>query len=149
MSAKLSPFEVLYDRKCMTPISWDNPTDRLMVGLEMLQEMENMVRKVQHNLKEAQDRQKIYADQQRRQLEFQVGDHIYLKVNSRKSSLKLGNCARMAPRFCGPFEILARIGPVAYQIALPANLRIHNVFHVSLLKKYIHDPTHMIDWNLV
>jgi hypothetical protein len=55
----------------------------------------------------------------------------------------------MAPRFCGPFEILARIGPVAYQLALPANLRIHNVFHVSLLKKYVHDPTHMIDWNLV
>jgi hypothetical protein len=55
----------------------------------------------------------------------------------------------MAPRFCGPFEILARIGLVAYQLALPDNLKIHNVFHVSLLKKYIHDPTHMIDWNLV
>jgi hypothetical protein len=56
-SAKLSPFEILYGRKCMTPISWDNPADRLMVGPEMLQEMENMVRKVQQNLKEAQDRQ--------------------------------------------------------------------------------------------
>ena len=55
----------------------------------------------------------------------------------------------MAPRFRGPFEILARIGPVAYQLALLANLRIHNVFHVSLLKKYIHDPTHMNYWNLV
>ena len=55
----------------------------------------------------------------------------------------------MAPRFCGPFKILARIGPVAYQLALPTNLKIHNVFHVSLLKKYIHDPTHRIDWNLV
>jgi hypothetical protein len=55
----------------------------------------------------------------------------------------------MAPRFYGAFEMLTRIGPVEYQLALPANLRIHNVFHVSLLKKYIHDPTHMIDWNLV
>jgi hypothetical protein len=120
-----------------------------MVGPEMLQEMENMVRKVQKNLKEAQDRQKSYADQKRRHLEFQVGEHVYLKVKARKSSLKLGNCAKLAPRFCGPFEILARIGPVAYQLALPANLRIHNVFHVSLLKKYIHDPTHRIDWDLV
>jgi hypothetical protein len=64
-------------------------------------------------------------------------------------SLKLGNCAKIAPRFCGPFEILSQIGPIAYQLALRANLRIHNVFDVSLLKKYVHDPTHMIDWNLV
>ena len=111
--------------------------------------MENMVRKVQQNLKEAQDRQKNYADQKRRHLEFQVGDHVYLKVKAWKSPLKLGNCAKFAPKFCGPFKILARIGPIAYQFALPANMRIHNVFHISLLKKYIHDPTHMIDWNLV
>jgi hypothetical protein len=148
-SAKLSPFEILYGRKCTTPISWDNPVDRLMVGPVMLEEMENMVRKVKQNLKEAQDRQKSYVDQKRRHLEFQVGDQVYLKVKARKSSLKLGNCAKLAPRFCGTFEILSRMGPVAYQIALLANLRIHNVFHVSLLKKYIHDPTHMIDWNLV
>jgi hypothetical protein len=144
-SAKLSPFEVLYDRKCMMSISWDNSTERLMVGPEMLQEMENMVGKVQQKFKEEQDRQKSYADQKRRHLEFQEGDHVYLKVKARKSSLKLGNCANMAPRFCGPFEILARIGPLAYQLALPTNLRIHNVFHVSLLKNYIHDPTHMVD----
>jgi hypothetical protein len=120
-----------------------------MVGPEMLQEMENMVRKVQQNLKETQDRHKIYANQKRGHVEFQVGDHVYLKVKAHKISLKLGNYAKLAPMFCGPFEILARIGPVAYQLSLPANLRIHNVFHVSLLKKYIHDPTHMIDWNLV
>ena len=74
---------------------------------------------------------------------------MYLKVKARKSSLKLKNCAKLALRFCGPFKILDRIGPVAYQLALLANLKIHNVFHVSLLKKYIHDPAHMIDWNLV
>jgi hypothetical protein len=81
-SAKLSPFEVLYGRKCMTPISWDNLNDRLMVGPEMLQEMENTVRKVQRNLKEAHDRKKSYEDQKRRHLEFQVGDHVYLKVKA-------------------------------------------------------------------
>lgn len=143
--AKLSPFKVLYDQKCTTPISWDDPVDRLMVGPEMLQEMESTIRKVQQNLKEAHDRQKSYADQKRRHFEFQVGDHVYLKFKTRKSSLKLGNCAKLAPRFCGPFNILAQIVPVSYQLALPANLRIHNVFHVSLLKKYVHDPTHMID----
>jgi hypothetical protein len=116
-----------------------------MVGPEMLQEMENIVRKVQQNLKEAKDRHKSYADQKIRHMEFQVGDNVYLKVKSQKSSLKLWNCAKMAPRFCGLFEILARIGPIAYQLALPTNLRIHNVFHVSLLKKYIHDSTHRIE----
>jgi hypothetical protein len=72
----------------MTPISWDNLVDRIMVELDMHQEMESMVRKVQQKLKEAQDRQKIYADQERRHLEFQVEDHVYLKIKSQKSSLK-------------------------------------------------------------
>jgi hypothetical protein len=81
-SAKLSPFEILYGTKCTTPISWDNPANRLKVGPEMLQEMEIMVKKIQQNLKEAQNRQKSYADQKIRHLEFQVGDHVYLKVKA-------------------------------------------------------------------
>jgi hypothetical protein len=74
---------------------------------------------------------------------------VYLKVKERKISLNLGNYSNLAPRFCVPFDILTRIGPVAYQLALSANLKIHNVVHVSLLKKYVHDPTHIIDWNMV
>jgi hypothetical protein len=111
--------------------------------------MEKALRKVKHNFKEAQGRQKSYADLKTRHQEFQVGDHMYLKVKERTSSLKLGNCSKLAPRFCGPFRILSRIGPVAYQLALPANLKVHNVFHISLLKNYIHDPTHIIDWIMV
>jgi hypothetical protein len=113
-SAKLSPFEILYGRKCTTLISWDNSAKRLMVGPDMLQEMENMVNKVQQNLEETQDRQKSYEDKKRRHLEFQMGDHVYLKVKARKISLELGNYAKLTPRFCGPFEILARIGPITY-----------------------------------
>ena len=78
-----------------------------------------------------------------------MGDHIYLKFKAKIRSLKVGNCAKLARMFFGPFEILALIGPMAYQLALPANLKIHNVFHVSLLKNYVHDPTHMIDWSMV
>jgi hypothetical protein len=100
--AKLSPFEILYHRKCMTPISWDNPVDRLMVGPEMLQEMEGMVRKVQQNLKEAQDRQKSYADQKIRHLEFQVGDHVYLKVKAERVHSNLGTVPRWHPGFVDP-----------------------------------------------
>ena len=68
-------------------------------------------------------------------------------MRHKKSSLRLGICAKLAPRYCGPFEILSRIGQVAYQLPLPPNLKVHNVFHISMLKKYIHDSTHVINWN--
>ena len=79
-STKMSPFEALYDKKCKTLISWDNPVDRIMMGPKMLQEMEKTITKVQQNLKEARDRQKSYAYLKRRHHEFQVGDDVYLKV---------------------------------------------------------------------
>ena len=78
-----------------------------------------------------------------------MGDHVFLKVRTNRSSLKLGSCAKLAARFCGPFEILERIGLVAYMLALPASMNVHNVFHVSLLNKCVHDPNHFIDWNLI
>jgi hypothetical protein len=70
-------------------------------------------------------------------------------VKANRSSLKLGNCSKLAARYCGPFEILERIGPVTYMIAFPASMSVHNVFHVSLFKKYIPDANHVIDWNVI
>ena len=81
--------------------------------------------------------------------EFSVGDHIYLRVRQRKSSLKLGSCTKLSPRYCGSFEVLERIWPVAYRLALPTSIRYHNVFHVSMLKKYVHDPNHVINWDVI
>jgi hypothetical protein len=135
-SLNMSPFEALYGRKCNTPVSWDNPADRAVVGPKLLKEMEDQMIKIKQNLKAPQDRQKIYADKNRTHREFKVGDHVFLKVKTNRSSLKLGSCAKLAARFCGPFEILERIGLVSYMLALPASLTVHNVFHVSLLKKY-------------
>ena len=66
--------------------------------------------------------------------EFQVGEHVFLKVRAKKSALRLGNCKKLAARLCGPFEVLSRIGLFAYELALPASIKVHNVFHVSLLK---------------
>eukprot|EP00253_Pinus_taeda_P033764 PITA_33764 len=76
-SLQMSPFEVLYGQKCHTPSSWSGPEDRSMLGPNMLKEMEEMARKVRSNLKEAQDRQKNFADQKRRFKEYQVSDHVY------------------------------------------------------------------------
>jgi len=145
-SIQMSPFEVLYGRKCRTPSNWSGPEDKLRLGPEMLKEMEDMVKKVRANLKAAQDRQKKFADRKRRFKEYQVGHHVYIRIQARKSTLQWSSCAKLAPRYFGPFQVLARVGPVAYQLALPSHIRIHNVFHVSMLKKYIYDPKHVIKW---
>ena len=72
---------------------------------------------------------------------------MFIKVRPKNSSLRLGSCAKLAPRYCGPSEILSRIGQVAYQLALPPNLRVHKFFHIFVLKKHVHDTTHVINWN--
>jgi hypothetical protein len=107
-----------------------------------------MVR-IKQNLKLAQDMQKIYDDKGSMHWEFKVGDHVFLKLKSKRSSLNLGNCSKLEAHYCGSFEIMERIGPVAYMLSLPTSMCIHNVFHVSLLKKYVHDANHVIDWNVI
>ena len=107
--------------------------------------MEQEVVNIRQNLKEAQDRHKSYAYKHRVHKEFSIGDHAYLRVRSRKISLKHGSCAKLSPIYCGPFEVLERIGSVAYRLAFPASTIAHNVFHVSLLNKYVHDPNHVIN----
>jgi hypothetical protein len=148
-SLQMSPIEAIYGRKCNTLVNWDNPADRTVVGPKLLKEMEDQIVKIKQNLKVSQDRQKIYVDKNRTRREFKVGDRVFLKVKANRSSLKLGSCAKLAARFCGPFEILERIGTVAYMLALPASMTVHNVFHVSLLKKYIPNANHVIDWDVI
>jgi hypothetical protein len=145
----MGPFEALYSRQCNIPISWNNLVDRITLRPDMLKEMEQQVVQIKQNLKIAQDRQKSYADRNRTPREFKAGDHVYLRVRPRKSSLRIGTCAKLARQFCGPFEILDRVGPVAYRLALPPTVKAHNVFHVLLLKKYVHDSNHIINWSVI
>ena len=95
----------------------------------------------------AQSQQKSYAVRRRRPLEFEVGDHIFLKVMSKRGVVRFGKRGKLLPRYIGPFEILERVGIVAYQLALPPILSgVHKVFHVYMLQKYTPDPTHVVDW---
>ena len=74
---------------------------------------------------------------------------MYIKVNPKKRSLILGKYSKLEPKYCGPSEILAKVGLVEYHLSLPPTVKVHNFFHVSILKKYIHDATHVIDWNII
>ena len=85
----------------------------------------------------AQSQQKSYADRRQRPLEFEVGDHIFLKVMPKKGVVKFGKQGKLSSRFIGPFEVLKKVGAVAYWLALPPSLScVHEVFHVSMLRKY-------------
>ena len=88
--------------------------DRLALVLDLLKELELIAKQVQINLKIALDRQKSHVDLKRTQKEFQVGEHAFVKVKPRQNSFKLGSCAKLAPRYCVPFEILSRVGLVSY-----------------------------------
>ncbi|KAA3465884.1 pol protein [Gossypium australe] len=90
-------------------------------------------------------RQKSYADLKRKEIEFQVGDKVFLKVSPWKKVLRFGRKGKLSPRFIRPYKITERIGPVAYRLALPSELeKIHDVFHVSMLCPYRSDPSHVI-----
>ena len=96
-------------------------------------------------MKAAQDRQKSYADLHRRDIEYAVGDKVFLKVSPWKDILRFGRHGKLSPRYIGPYEVIERVGPLAYKIALPPELsQIHNMFHVSMLRRYRSDPMHVL-----
>ena len=103
-----------------------------------------MIRK---SLLTAQSRQKSYADVRRRPLEFKAGDHVFLKVMPKRGLIRFDKRGKLSPRHIGPFKVLEKVGAVVYRLALPPSLlSIHEVFHVSMLRKYTPDPTHIVDW---
>ncbi|GJU25572.1 putative reverse transcriptase domain-containing protein [Tanacetum coccineum] len=139
-SIRCAPFEALYGRKCRSSVLWAEIGDSGLIGPELVQETTDKVVVIRDRLKAARDRQKSYADNRRKPLEFQVGDHVMLKVSPWKGVVRFGKKGKLAPRFVGPFEILERIGPVAYRLRLPEELSsVHDTFHVSNLKKCLAD----------
>jgi hypothetical protein len=115
----MTQFEMLYDRRCRTPLFWNETGERKVFGLDILEEAEKQVRMVRENLCVAQSRQKSYADHRRRELRFEVGDFVYLKVSPMRVLHRFKDRGKLAPRFIGPFKILEKRGEVAYQLELP------------------------------
>ncbi|GKA12939.1 putative reverse transcriptase domain-containing protein [Tanacetum coccineum] len=141
-SVRCAPFEALYGRKCRSLIMWAEVGEGQLIGPELVQETTEKISQIKDRLKAARDRQKSYADKRRKPLEFSVGDYVLLKVSPWKGVVRFGKKGKLAPRFVGPFEIVEKVGPVAYRLDLPEELNgVHDTFHVSNLKKCLADPT--------
>ncbi|GJV25501.1 putative reverse transcriptase domain-containing protein [Tanacetum coccineum] len=139
-SIRCAPFEALYGRKCRSPILWAEIGESRLIGPELVQETTDKVVLIKEKLKAARDRQKSYADNRRKPLEFEVRDQVLLKVSPWKGMIRFRNKGKLAPRYVGPFEILESIGPVAYRLRLPEQLSsMHVTFYVSNLKKCLAD----------
>ncbi|GJT27031.1 reverse transcriptase domain-containing protein [Tanacetum coccineum] len=141
-SVRCASFEALYGRKCRSPIMWAEVGEGQLIGPELVQETTEKISQIKDRLKAARDRQKSYADKRRKPLEFSVGDYVLLKVSPWKGVVRFGKKGKLAPRFVGPFEIIEKVGLVAYRLRLPEELNgVHDTFHVSNLKKCLADPT--------
>ncbi|KAA0060279.1 pol protein [Cucumis melo var. makuwa] len=143
----MAPFEALYGKCCRSPVCWGEVGEQSLMGPELVQSSNEAIQKIRSRMHTAQSRQKSYADVRRKDLEFAVGDKVFLKVAPMRGVLRFERRGKLSPRFIGPFEILERIGPVAYRLALPPSLStVHDVFHVSMLRKYVPDPSHVVDY---
>ena len=142
----MAPYEALYGKRCRTPLCWVDSSESIALGPKVVQQTTEKVKLIQERMRAAQSRQKSYYDKRRKDLEFVVGDHVFLRVTSWTGVGRTLKSRKLTPRFIGPFEILKRVGPVAYQVALPPSLsNLHSVFHISQLRKYVHDPSHVIE----
>ena len=116
-----------------------------MISPDIVKDIEEKVQVIWKRLKATSDRQKSYADLKMRDIAYEVGDKVFLKVSSWRKILRFGKKGKLSPRFIGPYEVLERIGPVAYRLALPPELaKLHNMFHVVMLRRYYYDESHIL-----
>ncbi|XP_069147031.1 uncharacterized protein [Solanum lycopersicum] len=146
----MAPFEALYGRRCRSPIGWFDAFEFRRWGTYLLRDSLDKVKLIQDRLLIALCRQNSYVDRKVRDLEFMVGERVLLKVSPMNGVMRFGKNGKLSPRYIVPYEIVERIGEVAYQLALPPCLSgIHPVFHISMIKKYHMGGTHVIQWDSV
>ena len=121
--------------------------EKKFLSPKLVRETTEVVEKIRKRLLAVQNRQKHCIDPRRREVTFNVGDKVFLKVAPMKGIMRFGKKGKLSPRYVGPFEILDRVGDVAYRLALPLSLsNVHNVFHVSMLRRYIPNPSHVLSY---
>ena len=138
------PYEELYGWKRRSPVGWFEVGDHQLLGPDIIKDVVDKVKMIHDQMRTSQSRQKSYVDNRRQKLGFDVGDHVFLKVSPFKGIMRFGKSGKLSPMYVRPFEILWRYGVVAYELAFPSKLAaIHLVFHVSMLRKYLLDDSHV------
>src|SRR3954462_3646520 len=136
----------LYGRKCRTPLNWSQTGDSRIFGTNLMLEAEKQVKEIQDRLRAAMSRQKSYYDTKHREVNFEPGEYVYLRVTPMRGVRRLQTRGKLAPRYVGPFPIMAKRGKVVYQLELPPEMAdIHDVFHVSQLRKCVSPPVKQVD----
>ncbi|KAL8147994.1 hypothetical protein AgCh_005357 [Apium graveolens] len=149
-SIGMPPYEALYGQKCRSPLYWNEVGEKKVLGPELVQQTRDAIVLIRKRLEAAQDRQRKYADLHRKDMDFEIGALVLLKVSPWKGLVRFGQKGKLSPRFIGPFEVLKKVGKVAYEIALPPQWQhIHNVFHVSMLKPYVPNSNQVIEYELI
>ncbi|KAK1687220.1 hypothetical protein QYE76_048068 [Lolium multiflorum] len=138
-SLQMAPFEALYGRKCRTPLNWSKSEKAKSLDQMFFEPKRRCTRS--EYLKTAQSRQKSYADKRRREMTFEIGDFVYLKVSPLEGMQRFQLKGQLAPRYVGPFKVLSRRGEVSYKLELPEEMAaVHDVFQISLLRKCLEVP---------
>ncbi|XP_075077437.1 uncharacterized protein LOC107815846 [Nicotiana tabacum] len=141
-----APYEALYGRRYRSPIRWFEAGETNLLGSDLVQEAIDNVQLIRQRLLTTQSRQKSYAYKRRRDLVFTIGDKVFLRVSPMKGVMRFGKRDKLSPMFIGLYEILDRVGAVAYRLVLPLELSfIHPVFYVSILRKYISDSSQVLE----
>ncbi|KAM2970163.1 hypothetical protein FF2_017167 [Malus domestica] len=141
----MAPFEALYGKSCRTPLCWLEVGERVLVGPEIVDVTTQNIQVIKSNLKTAQDRQKSLVDKHATDRKYDVSDWVFLKLSPWKGVIRFGKKGKLSPRYIGPYMITERVGEVAYRLELPLELsKVHDVFHVSMLRHYVSDPSQVI-----
>ena len=144
-SIRMTLFEVLYGRRCKTPLCWYESGESVVVGPKIVQQTTDKIKNIQEKMKASQSRQKSYHDKRRKTLEFEKGDHVFLRVTPIMGVSRVLKSHKLTPCFIGTYHSFEKLDEVAYQVNFLLSLaNLHDVFHVSQLRRYIADLSHVV-----